>query len=140
MPAQLNHDKINDFAAEFTQPLVAERAMRRSLKSNIKYQEKIIIKDQMMCLKHVGTEEVQCFALKVCKKIKNDEEENMKRIITFLMNLKVDDAKKEVDEAKYNLDREKEKLREVVRPNTMVEIEYQKHVRKTLQHNTLKKK
>ena len=72
-PAHPDDRRIFHLSMEFMQPEVAERAMKRNLDLKMKLQEKILLKDQLMCLKSVGTNEVQSLAMKICKKIKSDQ-------------------------------------------------------------------
>ena len=134
-PAHHDHKKIFDLSAEFMQPMAAERAMRKNLKSKINLQQRIIVRDQMNCLKHIGTDEVQCIADKVSKKIKYDDENIKERIVKFIMNIKIDDARRDIEEAKIKVEKSKEELDNYVRPNTIAEIEYRKYVRRELENN-----
>ena len=99
-PALQGHTIIFDLSTEFMDPLGAEWAMRKSLRSRLKMQEKILLKDQMMCLKEVGTDEIQNVACKVAKKIKHNKENVQERIIRFIMKLKIEDIFKDIDEKK----------------------------------------
>ena len=89
-------DYIYNLSLEFMDPKGAEWAMKRCLNSKVKLQEKIILKDQLMCLKKIGTNETQCLALKIGKKIKFDRETVMERVIRFVMSLKIEDADKDI--------------------------------------------
>ena len=80
-PAHQDYGEIYNLSLEFMDPRGAERAMRRCLKSKLQVQNKIILKDQMMCLKGIGTNEIQCGAIKISNKIKHDKEKVMQRII-----------------------------------------------------------
>ena len=99
-PAHQDHRTIYDLSLEFMNPISSERAMRKSLESKINLQEKILLKDRMMCLKNQGTNEVQSLAMKMSKKIKHNKENVTERIIKFIMNIKVDDIMKDIEEAK----------------------------------------
>ena len=46
-------DRLFDLSLEFMDPLGSERAMRRSLGSKLKLQDKYILKDKLICLKSV---------------------------------------------------------------------------------------
>ena len=96
-PAHSDDRRIFHLSLEFMQPEVAERAMKRNFNSKLKLQEKILLKDQLMCLKKVGTNEVQSFATKICKKIKFDKDETAAKLIKYVMNLKIDDVKREIE-------------------------------------------
>ena len=98
-------------------------------------QEKIIFKDQMMCLKNVGTDEVQCLAEKVTKKIKYDKVEITDKIIKFIMNIKINDINKEIDEEKPSIKKIQDALDDIVRPKTIVAHAYRSCVKKELEDN-----
>ena len=126
-------DQIHNLSMEFMNPLGAERAMRKSLKSKLTIQEKILLKDQMMCLKEIGTDEIQNVACKVSKKIKYDKNIVMDRIIKFIMKLKIGDILKDIEEEKYNSERYREQLDVIVRPKTIAAREYRKYVKYKLE-------
>ena len=65
--AHSENRNIYDLSLEFMDPRGSERAMKRSLNSKIKLQEKVILKDQLMSLKTVGTNETQAFVIKIGK-------------------------------------------------------------------------
>ena len=134
-PAHPDCEAIHNLSLEFMDPLGAERAMKKSLQSKLKYQEKIIMRDQFICLKNVGTNEVRCFAIKVCNKIKFNKEETMKRIIKFLMNIKIADVTEDLEKEKTNVQNDKNKLENIVRPNTFAGRAYREYVKTSLEKN-----
>ena len=139
-PAHQDYGQLYDLSMEFMDPEGAERAMRRSLKSKIKLQDKIILKDQMMCLKSVGTNEVQCAASKIAKKIKFDREGIMMRLITFIMKMKIEDINRDIEEEKFLSEKNQTNLDEFVRPNTVAASVYRKIVKNKLEDNWKKEK
>ena len=72
-PACLDYREIYGLSLEFIDPGGAEWAMRRNLKSKIRHKENIILRDQLNSLRAVGTNEVQCLALKMCSKIRYEK-------------------------------------------------------------------
>ena len=120
---------------EFMSPKDSERAMKRNLVTKIKLQEKIILKDQLMSLKATGTRETQSFAMKIGKKIKYDKEEIMGKVVRFIMNIKIEDALKDVKQEKDKVKRDQDKLDNVVRPSTIAAKEYRKLVKNKVENN-----
>ena len=59
---------------EYMDPEGAEWAMKKCLAVKFKFHEKTILKDQLFSLKYFGTNEAQCLASKVRRKIKYDKE------------------------------------------------------------------
>ena len=108
---------IYDLSLEFMNPTSSERAMRKSLESKTNVQEKILLKDRMMSLKNIGTNEVQSLAAKVTKKIKYNKENVTERIVKFIMNIKVEDILKDIEDAKTKSTRDQKSLDEIVRPS-----------------------
>ena len=99
-PAQSDYRAIYNLSMEFMDPQGAEWTMKTNLKSKIKLQNKTILKDQLICLKNVGTNETQCLAMKIGKKIKYNKEQVMERIVKFVMNIKIEDAIKDIQNEK----------------------------------------
>ena len=104
-PAHSDDQRIFHLSMEFMQPKAAERLMKRNLDSKLKLQEKILLKDQLMCLKTVGTNEVQSLVIKICKKIRVDKDKSAEKLIKYIMNLKIDDVKKEIEEGQPQMAR-----------------------------------
>ena len=121
-------------------PQGAERAMTKNLESKLKVQSKIILKDQMMCLKHTGSDEVQSLASKIVKKIRFDKDEVSARIINFIMKLKIEDISKDIEEEKCEVTKNQKVLDDIVRPKTIVSKEYRTYVRQELETTWMKKK
>ena len=67
-------------------PPDSERAMKRFLKTKLRLQERTILKDQLLSLKTVGTNETQSFAVKICKKIKSDGDKVEDKVVNYIMN------------------------------------------------------
>ena len=139
-PAQSSHRKIFDLSLEFMDPQGAERAMTKNLESKLKVQSKIILKDQMMCLKHTGSDEVQSLASKVVKKIRFNKNEVSARIINFIMNLKIEDIRKDIKEEKCKVTKNQKELDDIVRPKTIVSNEYRTYVKKNSETTWMKEK
>ena len=72
-------------------------------------QEKILLKDQMMCLKDIGSDEIQNVACKVSKKIKH------------------------IDEKRNKLEGNRKQLDMIVNPKTIAAREYRRHVKHELE-------
>ena len=135
-----DHRRIYDLSMEFMDPPSSELAMRRSLKSKQNFQDKILLKDKMMCLRNIGTNEVQCLAVKISKKISHNKENIIDRIIKFIMNIKVEDIKKDVEAAREKSIEDKQALNEVINPNTVAASEYKYYVNRELEMNWKRKK
>ena len=125
---------------EFMDPEGTEWAMKRNLKSKIKIQEKVLLKDQLICLKGIGSNKAQCFAFKICKKIKHDKEKAIERVLNFIMNMKIEDAKRDIENDKKLQKEEQHEFEKSVRPNTFVGREYSKVVKRKLETNWKVKK
>ena len=128
-PAHRDHRIIYDLSLEFMDPPSSERAMRKSMQSKLNLQEKILLKDQMMCLKDIGTNEIQSMAIKVSKKIRHNKESVIKRIVKYMMKIKVEDVKKDIEEARKRSSEDQESLDEIVRPKTVVAHEYRQYLK-----------
>ena len=137
-PAQPGRRKIFDLSLELMDPLGAERAMTKSIESKLKVQSKIIFKDQMMCLKKVGSDEVQSLAMKITKKIRFNKSETAARIINFIMKLKIEDVNQEIEEEKSKVKQNQSTLNKFVRPHTFVAHEFSQYEKEELE-NTWKK-
>ena len=139
-PARQDFREIFNLSQEFMQPKDAERAMKRNFLSKFKLQEKIILKDRLSCLKYIGSNETQSFAQKICNKIKYDREDVMERVVKFIMNLKVEDALKDIKEEKEKVRKAEEEVNAIFRPSTVAGIEYNKFVKENLEYNWKNKK
>ena len=82
-----------------------------------------------------GTNEVQSLAEKVTKKIKYNKENVIERIVKFIMNIKVEDILKDIEDAKIMSTRDQKSLDEIVRPNTVVAGEFRSYIRNKLERN-----
>ena len=122
-PARKDCRVIYDLSLEFMDPEGAERAMKKHFHSRSKLQEKILLKDQLMGLRGIGTNEAQSFALKVGKKIKHNRDNIMHKVVKYIMNLKVANVMEDIAEEKENVRKNEEHLNKVVRPNTLAGIE-----------------
>ena len=118
------HDRIFYLSQEFTDPERTEWAMQSNLKSNLKLQQKIVTRDTLQRLVEVGTNDVVNVSSKIGKLITNDKENVQKKIIRFLMKLKLEDANKEVEKAKKEVTKNKIHLRRYMREGTFVAAEY----------------
>merc|ERR1711954_309719 len=109
--------------------------MKRNLNLKMKLQEKILLKDQLMCLKSVGTNEVQSLVRKICKKIKFDKDKTASKLIKYIMNLKIDDVKREIVEKENYVRNSTDMLNKIVRPTTIAGDEYKHLVKYRLENN-----
>ena len=81
---------------------------------------------------NIGTNETQSFALKIGHKIKYNREKVMGRVVKFEMNLKIEDANRDIKNEKENLRRKQDELDAVVRPSTIAGREYRRLVKHNL--------
>ena len=139
-PAQSDYRAIYNLSMEFMDPQGAEWAMKTNLKSKIKLQNKTILKDQLICLKNVGTNETQCLAMKIGKKIKYNKEKVMERLVKFVMNIKIEDAIKDIQNDKEKVKKQEEELGKIVRPNTIAGKEFRKYAKSEIEKNWKVKK
>ena len=122
-PAHHDDRKLYHLSLEFMQPEVVEREMQRNLHMKMKLQERILLKDQMMCLKSAGTNEIQSLARKVCKKLKYDKDVTASKIIKYIMRIKIDDVQREIEENKILVNNFKPNFNKIVRKETLSEID-----------------
>ena len=139
-PAQLDCEEIYNLSLEYMDPEGTEWAMKNSLQAKLKLQDKVILKDEFMCLKNVGTNEIQCSALKMCNKVKFEKEKVVQKIVKFVMNIKIDDVNRDILNEKRNVQLQKKNMDNIVRPNTFAGKLYRKCVKNRLEQNWKTKK
>ena len=132
-PAPSDYRVFYNLSMEFMEPQVAEWAMKKYFRSKMKLQEKTILKDKLICLKDIGTNEVQCFAIKISNKVRYDKNSAVKRTIKYIMNKKIEDILRDIEDEKEVVSREKERLNKVVKPNTIVGKEFNYYVKSRLE-------
>ena len=93
-PAQPDNREIYCLSLEFMDPKGTEWAMRKCFHSKFKLQEKTLLKDRLICLKNIGTNETLSYATKICRKIKPNKKDIMEKIIRDTMNLEIEDTLK----------------------------------------------
>ena len=110
------------------------------MQSKLNLQEKIMLKDQMMCLKDIGMNEVQSLVMKVSKKIRHCRESVIERTIKYIMKIKVEDVLKDIEEAKLKSTYDQDSLDKIVRPTTVGALEYRRYLKNVLEKNWNTKK
>ena len=96
----------------------------------------------LVILKALGiiSNEAQSFAAKVAAKIKYDKEKAAERVLAFIMNIKIEDAAKDVENEKERSKKVQHELEEIVRPRTIAGMEFKKLERSNLESNWQKRK
>ena len=123
-------DRIFYLSQEFTDPEGTEWAMRKHFNSTLKLQRKVVTRDTLQRLLETGTNDVVNASTKICKLINNNKENVQKKIVRFLMKMKVEDANNEIEKAKKEMSNNKLILRKYMRDETIVANEYRETVEK----------
>ena len=134
-PALRDDREIYYLSMEFMDLKGTELAMKKCLTSNVKFQYNTILKDQLISLKNIGTNETQCFARKVGNKIKHNKEKVMERVVKFIMNLKIKDTMKDLQSQRKTIKERQEEVDRIVRPGTYVNTKYKTCVKTKLENN-----
>ena len=129
-----HNDRIFYLSLEFTDPEGTAWAMKNHLYSNLKLQRKVVSRDTLQKLLETGTNDVVSASKKLSNSIVNNKEAVHKKIIRFLMKLKLEDANSEVDKTKKEVQKTKLYLNKFMRDGTIVAAEY----RETLENECRK--
>ena len=72
-----------------------------------------------MKISTIGTNETRSFAAKIGRKIKFDRNQIVEKIIRFVMNLKIEDVKRDIESEKERSKLCHRELDKIVRPQTI---------------------
>ena len=123
---------IKDLANEYIHPEDVQTAMRNNLVSQLKLQNKTLTRNELNRLKIHGTNEVVHAAKKLVSQFKNDKEEIQKKIVNFVMKLKLNDSNIEVEKAKKVAKYNKEELDKIARSGTIARNIFDKSLKKEI--------